>query len=763
MMRAPIDVVVPVYNAPDDLAACIASVLRHTDGDYELVLIDDASTDPRVQSLFADLAARKLPHVTLLANERNLGFTLTANRGMTRSRRDVVLLNSDTIVTRGWLDALGRCAASDARIGTATPFSNNAEICSYPGLCGNHPWPAGADPEPVREALAAAAVPLYPHLPTGVGFCFYVRRALLDAIGPFDPAFGAGYGEENDFCLRAHAAGFRNVLCDDAFVVHTGGKSFAGAKEQLGVRNAALLAERHPGYGALVRDFIERDPIAALRQAARTAHDRLHGPQPGVLHILHGGGGTEAHVRSLITASAGEVRHVVAFVRGDRWRIDEHRSDGSVMPCEFALRIGEPPEAFLRMIAATFGIGLVHVHNLSGDPERLVDAIAGAGLPYGVTVHDLQMACPTITLQRADGWYCGGVTEAAACTACLRAQPAFAGDDIVRWRERHGALLAGASFVIAPSRWAADLVARYFPDVRATLVPHGLPTREGEPRGSCQVVLMPEDPRTRVAVLGAIGPDKGARRIERLAELALRSAAPVRFIVVGYLDTRPDAWQDEAGALTVHGRYDPRDLPAVLDYYDVRLVIFPSLGPETFAYTLSEAWAAGRPVLVPPIGALAERVADHGAGWIMGEDEWRDDERMLARIVALCAPQGRAALDAAAARARAMPLPPLDAMVRSTRSAYHAATRGPAPDLPPVDRRRVVEAFGYQPWEPPPPPASAPAIETALQRAPVPELPPPLARVALQLRTTPAGRALARLLPPGARAALWQRLTSRGR
>jgi hypothetical protein len=156
-------------------------------------------------------------------------------------------------------------------------------------------------------------------------------------------------------------------------------------------------------------------------------------------------------------------------------------------------------------------------------------------------------------------------------------------------------------------------------------------------------------------------------------------------------------------------------------------------------------------------------VADHGAGWIMGEDEWRDDERLLARIVALCAPQGRAALDAAAARARAMPLPPLDDMVRSTRSAYHAATRGPAPDLPPVDRRRVVEAFGYQPWNPPPPPASAPAIETAVPRAQVPEPPPPLARVALQLRTTPAGRALARLLPPGARAALWQRLTSRGR
>ena len=267
---ATVDVVVPIYNAPDDLRLCIDAVLEHTHGDYELVLIDDASPDPRVREVLAEVALRGLPNVTVLANERNLGFTGTANRGMTRNDRDVVLLNSDAIATAGWLDALRRCAASDPRIGTITPFSNNAEICSFPALCVNHPWPPGADPEPVRRAIAAAAVPCYPDIPTGVGFCFYVRRALLDAIGPFDPAFGAGYGEENDFCLRAHAAGFRNVLCDDAFVLHTGGKSFEGAKEHLGLRNTALLLERHPAYLDLVHDFIARDPV---RIAVGHAHD----------------------------------------------------------------------------------------------------------------------------------------------------------------------------------------------------------------------------------------------------------------------------------------------------------------------------------------------------------------------------------------------------------------------------------------------------------------------------------------------------------
>lgn len=749
MTRAPIDVVVPVYNAPDDARACVASVLEHTQGSYELVLIDDASPDPRVQEFFAELAARALPHVTLLVNERNLGFTGTANRGLTRSRNDVVLLNSDAVVTAGWLAALARCAAADPRIGTITPFSNNAEICSFPQLCVNQPWPPGADPEPVRRAIAEAAVPCYPELPTGVGFCFYVRRALLDAIGAFDTAFGAGYGEENDFCRRAAAAGFRNVLCDDAFVLHTGGRSFAGAKESLGVRNTALLLERHPDYLDRVRDFIGRDPLRPLREAALTAYDRRHGPQTTILHVLHGGGGTEAYVRTLIAESAGRARHVVAFVRGDTWRIEEHRSDATTLICEFARKPDEPHADFLRAVAAVYGVRVVHAHNLSGDPDGLTDALLGAGIPYGATIHDLQMACPAITLQRADGTFCGGETNPTVCAGCLREHAGLERLDIVRWRERHGELLARAAFVIAPSQWAAAMLKRYYPAVDVDLVPHGLPGGPPRRHGARQVVLMPDDGRATVAVLGAIGPDKGARRIERLAELARARRANVRFVVIGYLDRQSQAWQDEDATLTVTGRYDRRDLRTLLDYYGVRLVLFPSLGPETFAYTLSEAWQAGRAVLVPPIGALAERVDDHGAGWILDEDEWRHEERLLDRIVELAGAANREALEAAGRRAAAMPLPTLETMVRKTYAAYAAAAGSATVVLPDIDRWRVVEAYGYR-REPPPPLPATVAVDAT----------PPLARAALRFRRSLAGRALARLVPRRARAALWSRLTS---
>ncbi len=474
--QAAVDVVVAVYNAPADLARCVDSVLAHTRGAYRLVLIDDASEDPAIGTHFAALAARALPQVVLLRNDVNLGFTGTANRGLRlSSSADVVLLNSDTIVTAGWLDALARCAASEPAVGTATPFSNNAEICSFPRFCADNPWPEGADPEFVRAALARAAVPTYPDLPTGVGFCLYVRRALIDAIGIFDPAFGKGYGEENDFCLRAVRAGYRNVLCDDAFVVHAGERSFAGRKTELGPRNMALLLDRHPQYLDLVRAFIAADPLQPLRAAAQ-AQLRAQAGGIGVLHVVHGhGGGTEHHVRALIDASRSRYRHYLAIATGERWQVEEHLEDGAVRNFEFLRHDGEPWRDFVGGLAATLRIGLVHLHNISGCREGILDALAGLPLPYGYTVHDLNFACPTITFLGPDATYCGAQTDTATCERCLGAQSAFAGVDIVAWRARHRELLARAAFLIAPAQWTANTLRRYFPELAVDVIAHGAP------------------------------------------------------------------------------------------------------------------------------------------------------------------------------------------------------------------------------------------------------------------------------------------------
>ena len=775
MNSRPIDIVVPVYNAVDDLRRCVERVLAHTSGDYRLLLIDDASTDPAIGQFLDELQARALPQLTLLSNIANAGFTQTANRGMQAARpgADVVLLNSDAMVTRGWLDALIRCARSDPSIGTITPFSNNAEICSLPRFCENNPWPADRNPEPLLHALEQAAVPTYPDLPTGVGFCMYIRCELLDDVGGFDPVFGLGYGEENDFCMRAAAGGYRNVLCEDAFVAHLGGSSFGDKRDDLARRNLAILQERHPTYDALVRDFIARDPLRPMRELALSQLRILEAGRSGVLHVIHGhGGGTEYHVRSLVAASQDAFRHYLLIVVGDDCQLEEHgaqQADDKLRSFEFRRGVDEPWGDFLGGICARFAIALIHLHNISGGRGGLAEALVELGIPYGYTVHDLSFACPTITFLNADHNYCGGVTDLVTCSSCLAAQPAFADIDIGQWRASHGALLAGAAFVIAPSQWAAATLRRYFPERRVDIVAHAGSGGTTRPDAISAQLAMPDDGRPVVAVLGAIGPDKGARRLEQLVAMTRARGLPLRWVLIGYHDRGREPFQSDDGLFTLHGPYDSRALPELLDHYRVELVVYPSVCPETYSFTLSECWASGRPALVPPIGALADRVAATGAGWVLGDD-WQSDAYVLDRLAELLVPIDRHALGSAAKCARATALPTLPTMSTQTMAIYRDATRDAARAAvrAPIAARRCLEALHYTAWHPraePPvvaspempavgaPSASTDAAFTTAPRAPADAM-THVARAALQIRHTLPGRVLYRLAPKALLAAL---------
>ena len=417
----------------------------------------------------------------------------------------------------------------------------------------------------------------------------------------------------------------------------------------------------------------------ASRLAARPAH--------GVLHVIHGhGGGTEHHARALIDASRTRYRHHLAIAVGDRWQLEAHQDDGSVRSFDLARGDGESWPAFVGGLCATFGIDVLHLHNITGCREGIFEALTALDVPYGYTTHDFSFACPTILFLGVDGMYCGAQTEASFCARCLEAQPAFAGIDIVAWRDRHRALLARASFLLAPSRWAGGTLAKYYTEPPVDVIPHGAPgawamrsegaddddARTLDPRRDAAHEL-PDDGVATIAVLGAVGPDKGARRLERLADLVRATGARVRFVLIGYMDVQHGPWQSDDAVLTVHGRYDPRELPGLFARYRVRLVAYPSAGPETFSFTLSEAWAAGCPVYVPPFGALAERLDGTGAGWAWTDEEWRDEAKMLARIAAAVAPENAAALAAASECATRVPQPTLAAMAERTLAHYDRA------------------------------------------------------------------------------------------
>ncbi|MCK9490285.1 MAG: glycosyltransferase family 2 protein [Xanthomonadales bacterium] len=263
---AGIEVVVPIFNAAEATAACLDALATRLPDWAGVQLVDDHSTDPAIDHLLSSHRLVRAANVRVIRQQQNQGFVVTVNAAMARSDHDIVLLNSDTVVTSGWLERLRACADSDPAIATATPFSNNAEICSLPTFCRANPVPD--DPEAIAAIVAGTGRPEYPDLPTGVGFCMFIRRRALAAVGDFDAAtFGRGYGEENDWCLRASGHGWRHVLCDDAYVVHVGGLSFADTASRPGGQQLARLLARYPHYNARIAEFIARDPFRVRRQA----------------------------------------------------------------------------------------------------------------------------------------------------------------------------------------------------------------------------------------------------------------------------------------------------------------------------------------------------------------------------------------------------------------------------------------------------------------------------------------------------------------
>jgi len=280
-----VDVIILVYRGAAETEACLDSVLSGGCAQpMRVIAVDDASPEPAVSVLLDRLADKGA--ITLLRNPRNLGFTASANRGIALGPgRDVVLLNADTIVAPGWLDRLARAAASGPQIASVTPLSNSGQIVSYPAPYRGMACPGpGETAEIDRRAARLNAGETVP-LPTGIGFCLYLRRAALDAVGMLDSArFGRGYGEEIGFCRLAALQGWRNLCAADVFVAHRGAVSFGAEKAALAARNDRVIDAIDPSYREALAEFLRRDPLMPARRRLERA--RLSGDaRPSVLAV----------------------------------------------------------------------------------------------------------------------------------------------------------------------------------------------------------------------------------------------------------------------------------------------------------------------------------------------------------------------------------------------------------------------------------------------------------------------------------------------
>jgi len=186
---------------------------------YRLVLVDNGSTDG-VSEFFDEVPGAVAIHL-----ESNRGFAGGVNAGLEAAEGHVVLLNSDTIVPKGWLEGLERALLREPDIGIAGPMSNQVSGAQcIPGL----ELSSMEDIDACAGRLAREKASQWTEIDRLVGFCMLIREKALREVGRFDESFGIGNFEDDDYCLRARHAGYRLCMAEDCFVFHYGGRTFAG-------------------------------------------------------------------------------------------------------------------------------------------------------------------------------------------------------------------------------------------------------------------------------------------------------------------------------------------------------------------------------------------------------------------------------------------------------------------------------------------------------------------------------------------------------
>lgn len=247
-----VDIVICIHNALNDVKACLQSVVANTTPPYHIILVDDGS-DEETKNFLIDFQQGNPALVSLIRSEQATGYTFAANRGLKASTAPfIILLNSDTIATPQWVVRLVACMKHQPRIGIVGPLSNTASWQSVPLIEDNGDWannllPSHISVDKMGEIIAENSARLYPFMPLLNGFCLLINRELINEIGYFDEEnFGPGYGEEDDFVLRARKANWKTFLADDVYVYHAQSRSYSSERRKaLSERAGKVLRNLH--------------------------------------------------------------------------------------------------------------------------------------------------------------------------------------------------------------------------------------------------------------------------------------------------------------------------------------------------------------------------------------------------------------------------------------------------------------------------------------------------------------------------------------
>lgn len=488
-----VDIIIPVYNALDDLKICLESVKRNTDlSKHRVLILNDNSSDEHVWPYLQSVESEG---ILVFNNSKNLGFSGNINKGILNSDRDVLLLNSDTIVTSNWVEKIIECAYSSKGIGTVTPLSNNATICSVPRFCEENKLPEGFELDEYAMLIEKYSMKKYSQIPVAHGFCMFIKREVIDLVGLFDAdTFGRGYGEENDFCHRAGQLGYKHVVCDNTYIFHTGTSSFQSTEKlQYIAEHADILRERYPKQERAVSVYCATNPNEDIIDNIKV-HTMLSNGRKNVLYFLHSDfrkgasdnvGGTQLHVKDLKDALCDQFNIIVAARNDDNLNITVYSGNKEVyfqspipQKSEYAVFSDTGYYELYEWLLRVFQVDVIHVHHILGLSYDIFEAAKDLGIPYFITLHDYYYMCPNEKLFNHVNRFCDCCTDEKICQICLGKKRDIAKTVPYKgiWQAQNLKVLSESEMIFTPSNDAKDRYTSVYPflENKIKVIEHGL-------------------------------------------------------------------------------------------------------------------------------------------------------------------------------------------------------------------------------------------------------------------------------------------------
>ncbi len=556
-----LNVIVPVYEDFDATRACLEALLREKSRiARRLMVVDDASPDARLRAWLDQRAAMGL--FELIRTERNLGFAASVNRALAFCPQgDVLLVNADVSPPPAFLDRLAEIARSAPDIGTVTPLSNNGEFTSFPERFVVNPLPEPEEIARLDNLAQRANGALTIDMPNGIGFCLYITRACLDAVGPLPEIYDRGYYEDVEFCLRAREKGFRNVCAAGVYVGHAGARSFGADKRRLVMRNLAALERRFPAHTLECASFLEADPLKKSCGAVEAL-----APMDGdVVLLVCGEGASDLLAREearRIADAEDEPAPLVCACAADGASV-AFRAAGAGAPqsLQLSLRSGQGLRTLESYLRAT-NLRRIEIFDPSAPPDALLALLLELDLPISLVCADLDWVFP---LRLPPQSPCRAPDSAEPCPSCAADVFALAEEDAPAPRlERWRGLLARDAAIKPLDPMGEIFVAQVFAGAQVAETPAPAPAA----------------PVARVSasggVLAVVTPQPSAlsdRLIVALGHALLRGAASNRIVVLGRC--ADDLAVMSLANVFVAGKVETDEYERLLRQYEVSALMSP--------------------------------------------------------------------------------------------------------------------------------------------------------------------------------------------